>query len=481
MHIRKPPAPSGAEFPPRRLRSRTPVAKNLIIVESPAKTRTLKKFLGRDWAVEASVGHIRDLPKKDMGLGPGFEPTYAVLATKKDVVKKLKEAAKKAKQIYLAPDPDREGEAIAWHIAEVLGDVEGEVHRVTFNEITKSAVLKALENKGKIDLNRVDAQQARRVIDRLMGFKLSPLLWDKLKRGLSAGRVQSVALKMVCERQAEIDAFNPEEYWIVGGRFAAQAPPEFAARLHQIDGKKARVGDGTQAASDREGPLGRQLQGRRHRAQGVEAAPLAPVHHQPPAAGGGAQVQLLGEAHDGHRAGPLRGQGGRRPRPDRSHHLYAYRLDARRGGSDRCRARDDRQDLRRRQAAAEAQRLCLEEGRAGRPRGDPPDLPRSPARGARALPRSGRAQALPPDLGALRRQPDAAGGLRRHPGRHRQRHLHPARRRQGDEERRLPGRLSGGQGGGRRAPRGAQGGCRRRGRLRRASPRPRRRARRSRW
>ena len=129
------------------------MAKNLIIVESPAKTRTLKKFLGRDWAVEASVGHIRDLPKKDMGLGPGFEPTYAVLATKKDVVKKLKEAAKKAKHIYLAPDPDREGEAIAWHIAAVLGDVPGEMHRVTFNEITQSAVMKALENKGKIDLS----------------------------------------------------------------------------------------------------------------------------------------------------------------------------------------------------------------------------------------------------------------------------------------------------------------------------------------
>ncbi|MEO8275660.1 MAG: type I DNA topoisomerase [Thermoanaerobaculia bacterium] len=225
------------------------MAKNLIIVESPAKTRTLKKFLGRDWAVEASVGHIRDLPKKDMGLGPGFEPTYAVLATKKDVVKKLKDAAKKAKQIYLAPDPDREGEAIAWHIAAVLGDVEGEMHRVTFNEITKTAVLKALENKGKIDVNRVDAQQARRVIDRLMGFKLSPLLWDKLKRGLSAGRVQSVALKMVCERQAEIDAFNPEEYWIVGGRFTASVPPEFSARLHQVEGKKARVTDGTQAAT----------------------------------------------------------------------------------------------------------------------------------------------------------------------------------------------------------------------------------------
>jgi DNA topoisomerase-1 len=229
-------------------RKRT-LAKNLIIVESPAKTRTLKKFLGRDWAVEASVGHIRDLPKKGMGLGEGYEPTYAVLAAKKDVVKRLKEAAKKAERIYLAPDPDREGEAIAWHIAEVLGRDAGQYHRVTFNEITKSAVTRALEHPTTIDLRRVDAQQARRVVDRLMGFRISPLLWDKLKRGLSAGRVQSVALKMVCERQAEIDAFVPEEYWVLGGGFAPAAPPEFNARLHQIGGKKAKVASAAQAAS----------------------------------------------------------------------------------------------------------------------------------------------------------------------------------------------------------------------------------------
>ena len=225
------------------------MAKNLIIVESPAKTRTLKKFLGRDWAVEASVGHIRDLPKKDMGLGPDYEPNYAVLATKKDVVKRLKEAAKSAEHIYLAPDPDREGEAIAWHIAAVLGRDGGELHRVTFNEITKSAVAKALAHPGEIDLHLVDAQQARRVLDRLMGFKLSPLLWDKVKRGLSAGRVQSVALKMVCERQEEIDAFRPVEYWVIGARLAAALPPEFVARLHQLDGKRAEVGNADEAAA----------------------------------------------------------------------------------------------------------------------------------------------------------------------------------------------------------------------------------------
>ncbi len=225
------------------------MAKNLIIVESPAKTRTLRKFLGRDWAVEASVGHIRDLPKKDMGLGEDFEPKYAVLAEKKEVVKRLKEAAKKAAAIYLAPDPGREGEAIAWHIAAVLGRTGGEIHRVTFNEITKRAVLRALESPGSLDQHKVDAQQARRVLDRLMGFRLSPLLWEKIKRGLSAGRVQSVALKMVCDRQAEIDAFVPEEYWVLGAELAAAAPPTFLARLHTIRGRKATVGNGERATT----------------------------------------------------------------------------------------------------------------------------------------------------------------------------------------------------------------------------------------
>ncbi len=225
------------------------MAKNLIIVESPAKTRTLKKFLGRDWAVEASVGHIRDLPKKDMGLGPDFEPKYTILPAKKEVVKRLREAAKKAERIYLAPDPDREGEAIAWHIAEVIAKEGKEIHRVTFNEITKSAVLKALEQPRTIDRHLVDAQQARRVVDRLLGFKLSPLLWDKVRRGLSAGRVQSVALKMVCDRQAEIDAFRAEEYWLVGARLAAAEPPDFSARLHSIRGRKAKVENGEEAAT----------------------------------------------------------------------------------------------------------------------------------------------------------------------------------------------------------------------------------------
>src|SRR5436305_13826993 len=225
------------------------MAKNLLTVESPAKTRTLKKFLGRGYAVEASVGHVRDLVKKgkDMGIGPDYEPRYEVLANKKDVVKRLRDAAKEAETVYLAPDPDREGEAIAWHIAEILKDSK-DVRRVTFNEITKGAVLKALENPRTIDFKKVDAQQARRVLDRMMGFRLSPLLWEKVKQGLSAGRVQSVALKMVCERQDEIDVFVPEEYWNLGADLKAAQPPPFNARLHRIEGRKAEVHDGEQAA-----------------------------------------------------------------------------------------------------------------------------------------------------------------------------------------------------------------------------------------
>jgi DNA topoisomerase-1 len=223
------------------------MAKNLLIVESPAKTRTLKKFLGRQYAVEASVGHVRDLIKKDMGIGPDYEPRYEVLANKKDVVKKLRDAAKEAETIYLAPDPDREGEAIAWHIAEILKDSK-DIRRVTFNEITKGAVLKALDNPRTIDLKKVDAQQARRVLDRMMGFRLSPLLWEKIKQGLSAGRVQSVALKMVCDRQGEIDVFKSEEYWNLGADLKAAVPPTFNARLSRIGGRKAEVGNGEDAA-----------------------------------------------------------------------------------------------------------------------------------------------------------------------------------------------------------------------------------------
>ena len=187
----------------------------LIIVESPAKANTIKKFLGGNTKVVASMGHIRDLPKSKMGIDieNNFEPQYINIRGKASLINSLKKDAKDAKKVYLATDPDREGEAIAWHLAYILGIDPNSVCRVTFNEITKTAVKSGIENPRKIDLNLTDAQQARRVLDRIVGYKISPVLWKKVKRGLSAGRVQSVAVKLIVDREEEIEKFIPEEYW----------------------------------------------------------------------------------------------------------------------------------------------------------------------------------------------------------------------------------------------------------------------------
>ena len=187
----------------------------LVIVESPAKANTIKKFLGGKSKVVASMGHIRDLPKSKMGINieKNFEPEYINIRGKASLINSLKKDAKNAKQVYLATDPDREGEAIAWHLAYILGIDENSVCRVTFNEITKDAVKNGINNPRKIDLNLTNAQQARRVLDRIVGYKISPVLWKKVKRGLSAGRVQSVAVKLIVEREEEIESFVPEEYW----------------------------------------------------------------------------------------------------------------------------------------------------------------------------------------------------------------------------------------------------------------------------
>ena len=209
------------------------MAKALVVVESPAKAKTINKYLGRDFKVVASMGHIRDLPKSKLGVDieSGFVPAYDVIPARKKVVKTLRDAAKTVDHIYVATDPDREGEAIGWHLANELGTKKRKVSRLMFNEITRPAVMAALDQAGEIDLKMVDAQQARRVLDRLVGYKISPILWDKVRRGLSAGRVQSVALKLVCDREAEIEAFVPEEYWHITARLAGAAPPEFDARL----------------------------------------------------------------------------------------------------------------------------------------------------------------------------------------------------------------------------------------------------------
>src|SRR5688572_17438984 len=215
-------------------------AKNLVIVESPAKARTLEKYLGRDYQVKASVGHVVDLPKSKLGVDvkKNFAPDFHVIQAKKKVIDDLKKAARGKEKIYLASDPDREGEAIAWHIADQVAKNHKNVHRVLINEITKKAVQEAIANPLELDRNKFDAQIARRVLDRLVGYQLSPLLWNKVRRGLSAGRVQSVAVRLVCEREKEIRAFESQEYWSLTALLEGHLPPAFKARLAQWRGQK---------------------------------------------------------------------------------------------------------------------------------------------------------------------------------------------------------------------------------------------------
>ena len=230
------------------------MAKNLVIVESPTKSKTLKKFLGKGFDVVASGGHIRDLPKSGLGVDieNDFEPEYVVIKGKAKTIKELKAKANLSDLIYLAPDPDREGEAIAFHIAHEMGPKnKKKLLRATFNEITKKAVLEAIKNAGEIDLNKFYAQQARRILDRIVGYKVSPILWKTVLRGLSAGRVQSVALRMICEREAEIDKFIPVEYWTIDGDFETVKKVALSLRLAQIDGNKAEVHNEDEAKSIR--------------------------------------------------------------------------------------------------------------------------------------------------------------------------------------------------------------------------------------
>ena len=220
------------------------MADKLIIVESPAKANTIKKFLGGSTKVVASMGHIRDLPKSKMGIDieHDFEPEYINIRGKGDLIKSLKADAKKAKKVYLATDPDREGEAIAWHLAYILGIPEDEVCRVTFNEITKETVQNSIKNPRKIDMNLTNAQQARRVLDRIVGYKMSPVLWKKVRRGLSAGRVQSVAVKLIVDREEEIEKFIPEEYWnIFATLLDENSNKTFIAKLYGKNKKKLDI------------------------------------------------------------------------------------------------------------------------------------------------------------------------------------------------------------------------------------------------
>lgn len=220
----------------------TYLGKTLVIVESPAKAKSLTKFLGKKYTVKASMGHVRDLPKSQFGVDVenGFKPKYITIRGKGEIIKELKSAVKKADKVLLASDPDREGEAIAWHLSNLLNIDEGGLCRIEFNEITKQAVQQAVKHPRPIDRNRVNAQQARRILDRLVGYNLSPLLWRKIKKGLSAGRVQSVAVKLICDREEEIRNFVPQEYWTLTAKLA-KGRSSFEAKLYKIAGKKAEI------------------------------------------------------------------------------------------------------------------------------------------------------------------------------------------------------------------------------------------------
>jgi DNA topoisomerase-1 len=221
------------------------VTKPLVVVESPTKVRTIKKYLGKDYNVAATVGHIKDLPSKEMGIDieSGFKPKYKNIPGKQKIIKTLKQAAGDATDIYLAPDPDREGEAIAWHTSEVLKKKGRKFYRVLFHELTKDAIRKAMGSPQSLDAPKYEAQQARRILDRLVGYQISPLLWRKVKGGLSAGRVQSVALRIICERERAIHAFEPKEYWSITAHLEGDTPPPFASKLVRKNNDKIEIPD----------------------------------------------------------------------------------------------------------------------------------------------------------------------------------------------------------------------------------------------
>jgi DNA topoisomerase-1 len=230
------------------------MSKGLVIVESPAKVKTLQKFLGGDYVIKASVGHIKDLPEGELGvdLQRDFQPQYVTISGKAKIIRELKKASKEVKNIYLGPDPDREGEAIAWHIAEEIGNGNKNIYRVLFNEITKKAVLDAIHHPGKLQQSKYEAQQARRILDRLVGYQVSPVLWEKVRRGLSAGRVQSVAVRIVCEREREIQDFVSEEYWSLTAALKGKdSPVSFDARLTKWKGKKVKMANEAEALAIR--------------------------------------------------------------------------------------------------------------------------------------------------------------------------------------------------------------------------------------
>ena len=293
------------------------MAENLVIVESPAKARTIKKYLGKDYEVLASYGHVRDLVPKEGAVDPdnGFAMQYRQIERNEKHVTAISKALKKATTLLLATDPDREGEAIAWHLHEILkerGELKGKTsQRVVFHEITKNAIREAVTHPRELSLDLVNAQQARRALDYLVGFNLSPLLWKKVRRGLSAGRVQSPALRMICEREDEIAAFVPQEYWTIDAE-GEHSEQTFPLKLVEYSGRKVEQfsftdeGGARRVASAARGQHQRHAQGAHDRSQAAAPQSLAAVHDFDAAAGSLAQARLLGATHDAHRAAAVR-------------------------------------------------------------------------------------------------------------------------------------------------------------------------------
>ena len=404
------------------------MAKDLVIVESPAKARTVGRFLGREYEAMASMGHVRDLPKREIGVAVdnGFKPKYSVLPDKRKVVAEVKKASAAADTVYLATDPDREGEAIAWHLMEAAKIAKSKVRRVVFHEITAPAVRDAFDHPRTIDERLIDAQQARRVLDRLVGYDLSPVLWKKVRRGLSAGRVQSVALRLIVDREHEIAAFVSEEYWTIEALLAKADgggdAVAFKAGLRAVKGKKGRVsipnGDEAARITSDLGPAGFGVakvatKERRNR----PAPPFITSSLQQEAfrklrfttRRTMAVAQQLYEGVD------IGGEG-----IGRAHHLHAHRLDER---GDERRARDEglhtgevRPGLR---AGAAALLHEESEGRAGGPRGHPPHV-RAARPGLPAPPPDVRAAPpVRPDMAPDAREPDGRRAAGRHDRGHR--------------------------------------------------------------
>ncbi len=309
----------------------------LVIVESPTKAKTIGKYLGRGYRVRATVGHIMDLPEKKLGIDvdKGFLPELVPIPGKEKTIADLKIAAKGSKEVLIATDPDREGEAIAAHVEGQIRPKRGagtlSIKRVLFHEITKDAVRRAIENAGTIDTKKVEAQQARRVLDRLVGYKASPVLWKTVKKGISAGRVQTVALRLIVEREREIRAFKPVEYWTIEALLEKDGQ-RFTAKLHHIGGQE---GGDPHAGRGGEHPRGPGVADdlRRHRSQTARAAQesVGAVHHVHAAAGSGQEAVVRLQAHHARGAGSVRGHRRGRRRLGRPGHVHAHRLHARGG------------------------------------------------------------------------------------------------------------------------------------------------------